>query len=218
VRESTFLDDRRPTGRAADARGDREGGAGLFLAIVLACCIAAPAAAAEWTPLEKDGIHDPASPAIRMLQQPAEALSKLPPDSAGNMVRWVDALEKGVINPRTNIRPETKVEILDGDILMNLNGSMPIVRFPHRAHTLWLDCKNCHEHPFKSKIGANKLSMLRILEGEQCGLCHGAVSFPLTECNRCHSVSRNLQPAVSGAVVPIGPDGNPVGAPPATKR
>jgi c(7)-type cytochrome triheme protein len=167
---------------------------------VLACCVAAAAAAAEWVPLEKDGIHDPASPAIRMLQQPAEAL------------------EKGVINPRTNIRPETKVEVLDGDILMNLNGSMPVVRFPHRAHTLWLDCKNCHEHLFKSKIGANKLSMLRILEGEQCGLCHGAVSFPLTECTRCHSVSRNLQPAVSGAVVPLGPDGNPVGAPPATKR
>lgn len=186
--------------------------------MVLACCAAAAAAAGEWLPLEKDGVHDPASPAIRMLQQPAEALSKLPPDSAGNMVRWVEALEKGVINPRTNIRPETKVEILDGDILMSLNGSMPPVRFPHRAHTLWLDCKNCHEHLFKSKIGANKLSMLRILEGEQCGLCHGAVSFPLTECARCHSVSRNLQPAVSGAVVPLGPDGNPVGAPPASKR
>lgn len=173
------------------------------------------ALANNWLPLEKDGIHDPTSPAIRSLQQPGDALSKLPPDTAGNMVRWVEALEKGVINPRTNIRPETKIRILDDDILMNLKGGMPIVRFPHRAHTLWLDCSNCHEHPFKSKTGANKISMLAILEGEQCGLCHGAVSFPLTECSRCHSVARNVQRPASGALVPAPPPAPPAasGAP-----
>lgn len=178
----------------------------------LAC---SAALANNWLPLEKDGIHDPKSPAIRMLQQPGDALSKLPPDTAGNMVRWVEALEKGVINPRTNIRPETKIRILDDDILMNLKGGMPIVRFPHRAHTLWLDCSNCHEHPFKSKTGANKISMLAILEGEQCGLCHGAVSFPLTECSRCHSVARNVQRPASGALVPAPPPAPPAasGAP-----
>ena len=32
--------------------------------------------------------------------------------------------------------------------------------------------------------------MLLILAGEKCGLCHGAVAFPLTECLRCHSVQR----------------------------
>jgi c(7)-type cytochrome triheme protein len=65
---------------------------------------------------------------------------------------------------------------------------MPAVKFPHRQHTLWLDCSNCHNGLFKDKIGANKFSMVAILNGEQCGLCHGAVAFPLTECNRCHSV------------------------------
>jgi c(7)-type cytochrome triheme protein len=65
---------------------------------------------------------------------------------------------------------------------------MPAVKFPHRQHTLWLDCSNCHPYPFIDKAGANKLSMQAILNGEQCGLCHGAVAFPLTECNRCHSV------------------------------
>jgi c(7)-type cytochrome triheme protein len=174
-------------------------------AVAAALLILHPAAASEWLPLEKDGLHDPKSPAIKLLQQPTEALSKLPPDTAGNRVRWVEALEKGVINPRTNILPETKINLRDDDILLNLRGSMPIVRFPHRAHTLWLDCSNCHEHPFKSKTGANRLSMLAILEGEQCGLCHGAVSFPLTECIRCHSVPRNAPTAVSGAVVPAPP-------------
>lgn len=178
-------------------------------AALLAC---APAFGGNWLPLDKDGIHDPNSPAIRLLQQPGDALSKLPPDTAGNMVRWVEALEKGAINPRTNIRPETKIRVLDGDILLDLKGGMPIVRFPHRAHTLWLDCSNCHEHLFKSKAGANKISMLAILEGEQCGLCHGAVSFPLTECSRCHSVSRNVQRPPSGALVPAPPPAPPAAA------
>lgn len=128
-----------------------------------------------------------------MLQEPADALSKLTPDYAGNLVLWVKALEKGEINPRANLNPNTEVRVLDQDILLDLQGGMPIVRFPHKQHTLWLDCANCHEHLFKSKAGANKYSMLAILNGEQCGVCHGAVSFPLTECFRCHSVTRSGQ-------------------------
>ena len=147
-------------------------------------------AAGNWRPLNKDDLHDPTSPAIGQLQEPAEALSKLPPDNTGNMVRWVEAIEKGHIEPRSNIFPDTQVKLLDQDILMNLNGGTPIVRFPHRAHTLWLDCGNCHDQLFKPVTGGNQLSMMLILQGEQCGVCHGAVAFPLTECNRCHSVPR----------------------------
>ena len=189
--------------------------AGIGLLLLLSS-FPGPAAARDWAPLDKDGLHDPTSPAIKLLQQPAEALSKLPPDTAGNQVRWVDAIEQGAIDPRTNILPETKINLREDDILMNLRGGMPIVRFPHRAHTLWLDCSNCHEYPFKSKTGANQISMLAILEGEQCGVCHGAVSFPLTECSRCHSVSRNVQRPASGAVVPVPGPAVP-GPPPATR-
>jgi c(7)-type cytochrome triheme protein len=130
---------------------------------------------------------------------PGEALSRLPADVAGNQVHWPTALEQGRINPRTNIFPETKVRVLDTDILLNLRGGTPIVRFPHRQHTLWLDCSNCHEQLFKSKAGANKFSMQLILQGEQCGVCHGAVAFPLTQCGRCHNTSRK-QPLPAGAV------------------
>ena len=154
----------------------------------------------RWLPLAKDGIHDPKSPALRALQEPSEALSRLPTDSVGNQVNWVEALEQGRINPRTNIRPETKIRVLDTDILLNLRGGTPIVRFPHRQHTLWLDCSNCHEHLFKSQAGANKLSMQKILQGEQCGVCHGAVAFPLTKCGRCHNTPHK-QP-LPGAAVP----------------
>jgi c(7)-type cytochrome triheme protein len=146
--------------------------------------------AEDWLPLREDGIHDPRGPAIKDLQEPATALSKLTRDNTGNMVRWIQALEKGEINPRANIRPDTKIRIYETDVMLNLKGGMPIVRFPHRQHTLWLDCANCHDHLFKAETGATKFSMLKILEGEQCGVCHGAVAFPLTECFRCHSVAR----------------------------
>jgi c(7)-type cytochrome triheme protein len=162
------------------------------LGIVSAAALAA--APALWVALEKDGLHDPANPGIKLLQQPAEALAALPRDTAGNQVRWVQALDSGAINPRTNILPETQVRVRDDAIIVAKYGSMPAVRFPHRAHTLWLDCANCHDKLFKAQAGANRFSMTAILNGEQCGVCHGAVSFPLTECNRCHSVPNSSLP------------------------
>jgi len=70
-------------------------------------------------------------------------------------------------------------------------GEMPMVLFPHKQHTEWLDCTNCHEGLFAYKAGGTKgLNMFAVLQGEFCGRCHGAVAFPLTECRRCHSVPR----------------------------
>ena len=181
----------------------------LVLALLLAACAAIAAAQTgktkapierKWAPLAKDGIHDPRNPGIKQLQEPRDALSVLPADTAGNQVLWVDALREGKINPRTNILPETKLRILETEIFMNRYGSVDAVRFPHREHTYWLDCSNCHEAGFKSKAGANRITMLKILEGEQCGLCHGAVAFPTTECKRCHNTPRAaLKPAVPQA-------------------
>lgn len=141
--------------------------------------------------LAKDGIHDPANPAIKLLQEPREALRSLPVDVVGNNVRWIQALEQGLITPRTNILPDTPIKVLDQDVIMPRTGELPMVRFPHKQHTEWLDCSNCHEKLFKSKAGATTtMNMFQILQGEYCGVCHGAVAFPLTECNRCHSVVR----------------------------
>lgn len=153
--------------------------------------------ARQWLELERDGLHDPANPGIRKLQEPSEALGVLPPDTAGNQVDWVKALRDGHIEPRTQLKATTPVRVLDSDVLMTDTGEMPIVRFPHRAHTEWLDCGNCHEELFKSKTGASPVNMLAILQGEYCGRCHGAVAFPLTECSRCHSVPRGSVPAAA---------------------
>jgi c(7)-type cytochrome triheme protein len=159
-----------------------------IVAVLMAIAAVVLAQERTWRPLSDDGLHDPRSPAIGVLQEPAAALAPLPPDTAGNLVRWVEALERGAINPRTNIQPETQVRLREDDIIVSRYGSMPAVKFPHRQHTLWLDCSNCHDILFKPKAGANRFSMSAILDGEQCGVCHGAVAFPLTECRRCHSV------------------------------
>lgn len=160
--------------------------AGLLLAV--SCSLLWAADSRQWKTLEKDDIHDPQNPALKVMQQPAAALRILPPDTAGNQVSWVKALRDGYIKPRTNLYETTEVRILDSNILMKRTAEMPYVLFPHRPHTEWLDCSNCHEKLFKSQAGATPVNMFAILQGEYCGRCHGAVSFPLTECARCHSV------------------------------
>ena len=161
----------------------------LRAAVLLLTLAASAAPDGRWRPLQDDDVHDPASPALTVLQQPADALSTLPPRNGGNHVDWVAAIERGVIDPRSQLRPGTEVRTRDDALIIAKYGSMPAVRFPHRQHTLWLDCSNCHDKLFKAQAGANRFSMTAILNGDQCGLCHGAVAFPLTECNRCHSVS-----------------------------
>jgi len=154
-------------------------------------------AAGDWLLLAEDGLHDPANPALEALQEPSEALAALPPDAVGNQVRWVKALADGYIEPRSSIDPGTEIRTLDLDILMKRTGDAAWVLFPHKLHTEWLDCSNCHDQIFASKAGGTPMTMLAILEGRYCGRCHGAVSFPLTECARCHSVS-------VGSVLPAG--------------
>lgn len=161
---------------------------GLALFALVLLQLATALQAADWKPLAEDSLHDPDNGALQYLQNPADSLSRLPGDTAGNKVDWIRALRSGYIRPRSELRQNAPVKVLDTDILLNKTGSIPRVRFPHKAHTEWLDCGNCHEHIFKSKTGANPITMGRILEGEYCGVCHGAVAFPLTECNRCHSV------------------------------
>jgi len=145
----------------------------------------------SWLKLSADGLHDPDNELLAYLQEPAEALSGLTKGGVnGNQVDWVESLRAGLIEPRTNIRPETNIRVLDLDIVFPDTAGQPMVVFPHRQHTAWLDCANCHPGVFIAKKGANKFGMLDVLRGEYCGRCHGAVAFPLTECKRCHSRDR----------------------------
>jgi len=157
------------------------------LYFVLILTATAGISAGNWNSLRSDRLHDPSNPSLRVLQEPEEALSVLPPDTAGNKVNWVKALQVGAISPRTSLREERDHEVLDQDILMKDTLPLPYVRFPHRPHTEWMSCENCHEQIFVSVTGANEINMAQILNGQYCGVCHGAVAFPLTECNRCHN-------------------------------
>jgi c(7)-type cytochrome triheme protein len=165
--------------------------------LVLATLVLGAVAAVRWLPLAKDGVHDPASPAIGTLQEPAEALAALPNDTAGNLVRWVRALDEGAISPRAQLLPSTQVNLRTTEVLLKNTGEMPMVRFPHRQHTAWLDCTNCHDTLFEREAGKTRINMFLILSGEKCGLCHGAVAFPLTECARCHNVYRGSPEALA---------------------
>jgi c(7)-type cytochrome triheme protein len=163
--------------------------------LVLTALVFGAVGAARWQALAKDEVHDPTGPAIGQLQEPAEALSALPPDTAGNMVRWMQALDEGHISPRAQLLPSTQVTLRKTEVLLKNTGEMPMVRFPHRQHTAWLDCSNCHDQLFEREAGKTKINMFLILAGEKCGLCHGAVAFPLTECGRCHSIGRDTPEA-----------------------
>lgn len=144
----------------------------------------------EVVPLAKDGIHDPANSATGVLQEPVESMRGFPRDGAG-IIDWVKALDQGLIDPRQSLNDDQTMFPVDFDVIFKNTGSMPYVRFPHKPHTEWLTCANCHPAIFLPQKGGNPITMAQIIEGKYCGVCHGKVAFPPTmNCGRCHSVPR----------------------------
>ncbi|MDH4060756.1 MAG: c-type cytochrome [Aquincola sp.] len=149
-------------------------------------------------PAAESGIHDPDNPAITELQPPARAFGKLPPSNGGNHVDWVKAVEEKSINPRWDRNdPAAAAIVMDLNIVREVKGSMPDVVYPHKQHTEWLDCANCHPAIFVPQKGANQISMASILLGQKCGVCHGKVAFPVSECRLCHSRKKALPTSVA---------------------
>jgi len=142
--------------------------------------------------VEDDGIHDPTNVTVKYLQQPYDAMASFPRDNAG-IVDWVQVLEKGLIDPRMSVDGTGEMFPVDFDIIFKNTASMPNVRFPHKQHTEWLTCANCHPAIFVPQKGANPISMNEIIQGKYCGVCHGKVAFPPTmNCGRCHSVANEV--------------------------
>jgi c(7)-type cytochrome triheme protein len=146
-----------------------------------------------------DEIHDPTNEGSMILQPPLEAYDGLPQSETGlgNGVNWVKALDDGNIKPRwERTDPSAEPMVMDMNIVRVPKSSMPDVVFPHRQHTLWLACSNCHPDIFIPRKGANQINMAAIVLGQKCGVCHGKVSFPVSECKRCHSQPKKV--AVNG--------------------
>lgn len=141
----------------------------------------------------KSALYDRAGPAFGLLQSARQAMLRFPADSLGN-VDWVQALELGLITPRATLSGSGQMTTRDDSIIMRNTRDMPWVRFPHRQHTEWLACSNCHPRPFEEKAGANEINMDDIMRGRQCGLCHDRVAFSIFACERCHSITHPGSP------------------------
>lgn len=142
-------------------------------------------------PVDEDGIHDPDNDAVKVLQEPIEAMETFPRDNSG-VIDWVKTLDQGLIAPRKGLYGDEEMHAVDFDVIFKNTGSMPYVRYPHRQHTEWLTCINCHPKIFLPQKGGNPVTMSGIMQGKYCGICHGKVAFPPTKnCGRCHSVPRD---------------------------
>jgi len=137
---------------------------------------------------DADRFYDTRNPDHHALQKADEARPTLPQDKRG-AVDWMKALRSGAIAPRDDLAGTGRPQLLDLDIILKNTREMPHVRFPHRAHTEWLACSNCHNEIFIPKAGANEITMEKIFRGEYCGKCHDRVAFVThNSCERCHSV------------------------------
>lgn len=135
-------------------------------------------------------IHDESNPDYPRLQKIDEATRLLKRDAIG-FPDWMAAMRSGAISPRAGLSEKETMTVLDLDVLMKNTREMPQVVFPHRAHTQWLDCSNCHPSPFVAQAGANPVSMSEIFRGKYCGMCHDRVAFiTFFSCERCHSGPR----------------------------
>ncbi len=152
------------------------------------------------------GLGDPNKPVseayrIGMGERPAALAGVgLPKDKFG-LVDWVEVVKEGEIKPVGSLDPNAPdIPPFDMDIVIAAKGDfVKDVHFPHDTHTYWLGCENCHPAPFVMGKGKNKMSMVEIAEGKWCGVCHGKVAFPLTDCARCHKIQKAQQkPAKQG--------------------
>ena len=117
---------------------------------------------------------------------------KLPKERFGNGIDWEKAESEGLIKPVDFLegvsikRPALAIQ-KDFLIEAKMEG-MPEIVFSHKKHTVWSGCELCHPEIFVGvKKGTTKYSMVEIFEGKYCGPCHGTVSFPLLDCQRCHT-------------------------------
>jgi c(7)-type cytochrome triheme protein len=136
----------------------------------------------------QDGEEDTALPAEQAATW-EEAAALLSKDAMGQ-VDWDAALKAGEIAPRPGFNPESlEQSLFDLDVrLESSGGGLFSVTFSHEKHTRWLACGSCHPGPFSLRRNepAAVVTMQKIENGEQCGTCHGSVSFGTQSCDRCH--------------------------------
>jgi c(7)-type cytochrome triheme protein len=112
----------------------------------------------------------------------------LPKDKFG-LIDWIAMVDQEIIKPIDSLKADNiELPPFDVDVLIKAKGDfVNDVLFRHKTHSYWLSCEICHAGIFIMAKGKNNMSMQGISQGKWCGRCHGKVSFPLTDCTRCHS-------------------------------
>jgi c(7)-type cytochrome triheme protein len=124
----------------------------------------------------------------------AAFVAELPKERFGNGVNWELAEETGKIKPLDYLEgvsfKRKAIDIpKDIDIEAKVAGMNEII-FSHKKHTVWSGCEGCHPEIFAGiKKGTTQYSMVEIFAGRYCGQCHTNVSFPMIDCQRCHTKS-----------------------------
>lgn len=96
------------------------------------------------------------------------------------------------------------------DVVLNkyseANDMRPVI-FPHWFHRVRFRCKVCHsELGFEMKVGANDISMVKIMDGQYCGMCHnGEIAWNIDQCDLCHSGKPGLKSGIKGGHKTGGP-------------
>jgi len=135
---------------------------------------------------EPTNLPTPGPPYNKQNSNPHVVMESIPKEATG-VEDWVKAFKENKIKPHESLDlTKPLVPPFNFDVEIPAVGSMPNVIFPHFPHTFWLDCSNCHPGIFMMKKGGNPISMVKIVNGEFCGRCHGRVAFPIANCTRCH--------------------------------
>jgi len=84
---------------------------------------------------------------------------------------------------------------------------MPPVVYPHWFHRIRFQCSVCHvDLGFKTRAGANVITMDKISQGRFCGACHnGEIAWSVENCDLCHSGLPGLETGVQGGHETSGP-------------
>jgi len=125
-----------------------------------------------------------------------EMTATLPKTTYGNQIDWSRALSSKKITPLYSLYVEDEAP-LPFERTLTLESkwapmTIPPAYFPHKSHTEWLDCANCHPDIFNIKKRTTKhFTMDYILEQKFCGVCHIKVAFPIDDCRGCHPDIKN---------------------------
>lgn len=115
----------------------------------------------------------------------------MPRGRFGNGIDWLKAEKKGLIKLTDVLEgvsfERPKLKDPEDEELTAREVNMPNIMFSHRKHAVEAGCELCHPQIFGVKKGSTKYSMEDIFGGRFCGACHGKVSFPNDDCQRCHT-------------------------------